>query len=101
LAITWTGGGPGELVANTGSSADPAISAGAEFICMERASAGAFTVPRWVIPALPASGTVQGLPVGFLYFGTILAQPSRFSATGLDLGYFNWSTVQVKNVVYQ
>ena len=101
LTLTWSGGGPGELVLILGASADKAISAGAQFICVERAQAGTFTVPSWVLSALPASGVVAGVPVGFLTFGTSLPQPSRFTATGLDLGYFNWSTRQVTNVVFQ
>ena len=101
LTFTWTGGNAGELVAIMGSSGDKAISAGAHFICLERAQAGTFTVPSWVLSALPASGVVDNVAAGFLVFGSSLAQPSRFTATGLDLGYFNWSTLQLKNVVFQ
>ena len=101
LTVTWTGGNAGELVAIMGTSASRTIAAGAQFICVERAQAGTFTVPAWVVGSLPPSGVVDDVVAGFMLFGTTLAQPSRFTATGLDLGYFNWSTVHLKNVVFQ
>jgi uncharacterized protein (TIGR03437 family) len=101
LTITWTGGAPGELVAVSGSSADPTLGGGAGFFCVERATAGTMTIPAYLISNLPASGTVTGLRVGWLMFGSTLAQPTRFTATGLDLGYFNWLTAQIRNVIFQ
>jgi hypothetical protein len=59
------------------------------------------TIPAYLISNLPASGTVTGLRVGWLMFGSTLAQPTRFTATGLDLGYFNWLTAQIRNVIFQ
>jgi uncharacterized protein (TIGR03437 family) len=101
ITVTWSGGGAGELVAVTGSSAARDIAAGAEFVCVERATVGSLTVPAWIVSALPPSGVVDGVNAGFMTFATTLAQPSRFSATGLDLGYFNWGLIQLKNVVFQ
>ena len=101
LTFTWSGGNAGELVVITGASAAKTIFAGARFICVERAQAGTFTVPGWVVSALPPSGIIGGVAAGFLTFGTTLAQPSRFTATGLDLGYFNWANLHLKNVVFQ
>lgn len=101
LTFTWTGGAAGELVALLGSSADGPTRAGTQFLCVERAEARTFTVPSWVLSALPVSGAVDGVRAGFLGFAASVAQPTRFTATGLDLGYLNWFLVHLKNVVFQ
>jgi hypothetical protein len=104
LTVTWGGGAAGGLVGIFGDSADPAGGAGAQFACVAPADAGSFTVPSWVLSALPASGNdpaTGGTPVGFLIVGTTLPQPARFQATGIDVGFFNWAALQIKNVKYQ
>jgi uncharacterized protein (TIGR03437 family) len=101
LTVSWTGGAAGELVTIMGASADPGIKAGVQFICEERANAGTFTVPSWVLSTLPPSGVTQGIRVGFVAVGTSLAQPARFTATGTDVNFFNWVTLQLKNVTFQ
>lgn len=103
LTINWTGGTAGSLVTVVGSAADPSTGAGAEFQCLTPANTGSFVVPAWVLSALPASGVdpATGVPVGFLLIGTALTQPARFEASGIDVGYFNWATLDVRNVVFQ
>lgn len=103
LTLNWTGGTAGGFVAVLGSAADPSTGAGAEFQCLTQADAGSFVVPAWVLSALPPSGVdpATGAPVGFLLFGAPLPQPVRFEASGIDIGYFNWATLEVKNVVFQ
>ena len=100
LTVTWTGGTSGVVQIN-GSSADPSKQAGAVFHCVAPASAGTFTVPSWVLSALPASGLASDIPApaGFLMVGTTLT--SRFQARGVDAGYFSWSLADLKNVDYQ
>jgi uncharacterized protein (TIGR03437 family) len=103
ITINWTGGTVGGVVAVLGSAADPSTGAGAKFQCLTQAEAGTFVVPAWVLSALPQSGVdpVAGVAVGFLLLGTTLPQPARFEASGIDIGYFNWATLEVKNVVFQ
>ena len=104
MTVTWSGGVAGTYIWILGSSADPATKAGAEFICTERAEAGTFTVPSWVLSAMPASGPdpgAGGTADGFLTLQSTLAQPVRFQATGIDVGFFNWSLWQGKNVKFQ
>ncbi len=103
LTVTWTGGDAGGLVAVFGSAADPSVGAGAAFTCSARADAGTLTIPSWVLAALPASGVdpSNGLTVGGLSLGTTVPQPTRFTATGIDAGFFNWAFIQLKNVVFQ
>lgn len=102
LTITWTGGTSG-LVVIDGSSANPSTRAGAGYFCVAPASAGTFTVPAWVLSALPASGPASdfAVPAGFLQVGMTLASPARFQARGVDAGYINWSVLQMKLVNYQ
>lgn len=103
LTVTWSGGDVGGYVAVFSSSANPKTGAGASFQCAARADAGSFTVPAWVLSALPASGIDPsvGAPVESLSLGTTLPQPSRFQATGIDVGFFTWAALQVKNVIFQ
>lgn len=104
VTVSWSGGAAGGYVGIFGSSADPVSRAGAKFACVAPASAGSFTVPSWVLSALPASGAdpaTGGTPVGFLTLANTLAQPVRFLPTGIDVGFFNWAALQVKNVNFQ
>src|SRR5262249_4519961 len=60
LTITWSGSG---LVAIFGNSVNPAARVGAQFICVaDDTSNGTFTVPAWVILALPVSGLATDVP---------------------------------------
>ena len=103
LTVTWSGGAAGGLVGVSGSSANPTAGIGATFQCLVPADAGTFTVPQWVLSALPASAVDSsvGIPIGFLSLVTPLPQPVRFSATGLDVGFLNWGQIETKNVVFQ
>jgi hypothetical protein len=100
LTIAWSGSGTVEI---TGSSENPAAGVGAQFACIATdANNGTFTVPAWVLSALPASGNATDIPapIGFLGVATG-GVPARFQAPGIDAGYFSWLAVQLKNVNYQ
>ena len=86
-----------------GSSADPSSGAEAQVSWVTQADAGTFSVPAWVRSALPPSTTDSsvGAKVGFLSLATTLPAPTRFQATGVDAGFFNWGELQVKSVVYR
>ena len=77
--------------------------AGAAFYCVAPSGTKSFTVPAWVLGALPTSAQASDAPaaMGFLGVGTTLSGPARFQASGVDAGYFNWGLLQVKNVAYQ
>ena len=79
LNVTWTGGNPGSYVFITGTST--VISGQQEttagFTCLTSADAGQFTVPSYILLALPAGS------------GGIAVQNSiqlPLTATGLDIG---------------
>ncbi len=76
LNITWTGGVPNTYVAITGSSLLSNSAVGASFTCYAPVGAGQFTVPSYVLLALPASAS-GGLAVNNG------AAPGSFTASGL------------------
>jgi len=100
LQVTWTGGDPQNgIVVTSGVSMNTTTKAGAGFICEEKASAGQFTVPKWVIDSMPPTTVVDGVPTGFLFVTTSMP-PGRFDAPGLDVGLITWSDMTMKNVSY-
>jgi hypothetical protein len=92
------------LVAIFGNSANPAVGVGAAFAGVAGdADNGSFTVPAWVMSTLPASGLATDIPapVAFVGLAATLPASGRFQAPGIDVGYFSWFTVQLKNVNFQ
>lgn len=98
LNLTISGSG---LVGIEGNSTGS--QAGAGFFCVAPSGSTSFTVPSWVLAALPASAQGTDVPaaMGFLGVGTTLSTPARFQARGVDVGYFSWGALQVKNVAFQ
>jgi uncharacterized protein (TIGR03437 family) len=101
LQITWSGGGPNDVVAIFGFSSSPAVPNGivGEFLCTANASDGQLTVPADVMANIPATTLPVTSPTAALAVGSF--SNARFTAKGLDFGYV-WSlltTVQI--VVFQ
>ena len=102
LNVTWSGGGANEYIFISGFSARQNPTVGANFTCTERASAGRFQVPAEVLLAMPASDVIQGAPLGNLSVSSIpFNDATRFTASGLDLGFITYSTVESKSVPFQ
>ena len=78
LPITWTGGASGTFVYIGGSSSATTGGASGSFTCFAPVSPGQFTVPSYILAALPV-GT------GSVTVGNYTNYQS-FSATGLDNG---------------
>jgi hypothetical protein len=86
LTVTWTGGSQtGNLRIRVSSYLDSEGTIGAAANCLAPASAGTFTIPPYVLLALPA-----GSFTGFVIGPARIVQP--FTATGLDVG-----SVQYRN----
>jgi hypothetical protein len=80
LTVTWSGGPlPGHVI--FGGFAD--VAAAAIFVCVEDSRKGTFTVPPYVLSALPAVRASRG----YLF---LMSHPfeSTFQAPGLDAGFF-------------
>jgi uncharacterized protein (TIGR03437 family) len=95
LLITWTGGDPSSYVFMVGAATTN--NGGAAFTCIERASAGRFNVPSYVLSALPATSASS---FGFLSVNSV-TQPTTFTATGLDLGSVIGSAGASKTVTFR
>lgn len=77
LKITWTGGNPGSSVYISGTSTVPGTTTLGEFQCLASADAGQFTIPSFILGALPVGSG------GINVQNDILAP---LSATGIDIG---------------
>jgi hypothetical protein len=90
LPISWSGGGPNDVVAIYGLSISPAVPNGlvGQFTCTANASDGQFTVPADVMANIPATTLPVTGPTAALAVGTFSS--ARFTARGLDFGYI-WS----------
>jgi uncharacterized protein (TIGR03437 family) len=75
-SINWTGGAPASFVYIGGTSSSSTASA--SFVCYAPVSAGSFTVPPYVLLALPAGNGTLGV--------TNESTPVSFTASGLDFG---------------
>jgi uncharacterized protein (TIGR03437 family) len=101
LTITWkTGSGDGYVVL----AAAYALAPGNEediletgFLCVERAEKGAFTIPGRLL------WRVQGasFPDILVYLNVSRTVVRRFTAPGLDLGEFSWTTGSSKALKFQ
>lgn len=93
--ITWTGGDANSYVYMSGMSFAQGVAG--MFYCIERASAGQFTIPSYVLSTLPAT---TGNNIGMLMVGgTSAAQ--RFTARDLDAGYITAASMTQQSVSYR
>ena len=94
LRVSWSGGDPNSVVAIVGLSVDPTGNYAAVFTCTEKVGAASFVVPQYVLSWLPANSIATGI----LAVNDLVQ--SRFSAPGLDAGYFNYQVGAARNVQY-
>ncbi len=100
LTVTWTGGTSDSTVIIIGFSAITAKS-GAAFECLAQGNPGTFTIPSWVLSALPPTltgglGTFNGL----MAIG-LTSPPVKFNASGLDFGALLYLSTTGKSVNFQ
>jgi uncharacterized protein (TIGR03437 family) len=102
VTVNWSGVDAAALVEIRGVSApaDPALPS-VTFFCVEKASAGQFTVPPSVLLSLPpagsyteATGRALGLSVGVT--GVV-----RFTAPGVDAGLLRFNSLFGRSVTFQ
>ncbi len=100
LTVTWTGGSSDSSVVILGFSAITSKS-GAAFECLAQGNPGTFTIPSWVLSALPPTltgglGTFNGL----MAIG-LTSPPAKFNASGLDFGALLYLSLSGKSVNFQ
>ncbi|MGB9605909.1 MAG: hypothetical protein ACPL88_08535, partial [Bryobacteraceae bacterium] len=98
LLIRWSGGTAGDWVEIIGISTRTNPDAGAAFMCTERATAGSFIVPAWILSALPPSAPSGGM---LMVGSSPLMERNKFNARGLDVGYFVHFSLTSKMVTFQ
>lgn len=82
MTVTWTGGDPaGTVEIEISSATDSTSTNGALAVCTAPAAAGSFTIPPYVLDALPA-GDFAGLR-----FSSPETYGPAFTASGLGLGF--------------
>jgi uncharacterized protein (TIGR03437 family) len=107
LTVTWSGGDDEkEYMIIQGLSTNTALGVAALFSCVERPSAGRFSVPSLVLSSLPASGTMSvgggSMSTGLLYMHSVsLGTASRFQVQGLDAAFFGYALSTVRVVKFQ
>jgi hypothetical protein len=103
--VTWTGGdSTKEFVFISGLGANQSANISVSFVCTEKVAKGQFTIPASILSRLPATTpwTGVGVPLGNLTVGTMpTAQAGRFTASGLDFGYFGYMLQVYQVVTYQ
>ncbi len=97
LTVRWQGGDPADRVLVFGVSMGTNRAGsliGASFVCDAPLTAGEFTVPPYVLAALPPSGTRPAPILGQIPDGTLQVgvdnRVDRFQAPGLDTGFTTW-----------
>jgi uncharacterized protein (TIGR03437 family) len=103
--VTWTGGdSTKEFVFISGLGANQSANISVSFVCTEKVAKGQFTIPASILSRLPATTpwTGVGVPLGNLTVGTMpTAQAGRFTASGLDFGYFGYMLQVYQTATYQ
>ena len=82
VTVTWTGGAPDTYVEIYGSSSTAGGTVNVQFFCFEKAGAGRFLIPSWVLLALPPFNE----KLFFLLLSNV-TNPQPFSVPGLDFAF--------------
>ena len=90
LTVSWSGGNPGTYVYITGTSTSSPLGILASFTCMAPADAGRFTVPSYVLSALPPGNGGTGVQNSF--FTPISVTGVDVAVAGGDVSYTTPST---------
>ncbi len=103
LTVNWTGGNPaGEYVLIVGAALETNWGIVSSFVCSERAAAGTFKVPAAILSALPPATAMAEYPTGIVSVSVQpLAEFAKFTASGLDVGYLQYTIEYIKAVRFQ
>jgi hypothetical protein len=100
LTVTWTGVDDSSMVLIVGRSSDVPHGVHGLFLCAAGAADGAFTVPQYVLAALPAGVSATSVPAAEVWVGAAaVLNPQSFSASGLDAGFIIPSAFSARTVV--
>lgn len=98
--VTWSDADPNALIEIRGYSVNAdAVNSAVGFYCVERGSAGKFTVPPAVLlslPAAPTGGVGMNMAIAVGISGT-----ARFTGAGVDVGFLRYNLLYGKNSIYK
>jgi len=102
VTVNWSGVAAGALVQIRGVSApnDPGTPA-VTFFCVEKASAGQFTIPPYVLLSLPAAGSSSAATGSALGLSVGVTGTARFTAPGVDAGLLRYTSLFGRSVIFQ
>jgi uncharacterized protein (TIGR03437 family) len=102
VTVNWSGVDAGALVQIRGVSApnDPSAQP-VTFFCIEKAAAGQFTIPPYVLLSLPPAGSSSAASGGALGLSVGVTGVSRFTAPGVDIGLLRYTSVFGRSVIFQ
>ncbi|MBZ5609863.1 MAG: hypothetical protein LAP38_16505 [Acidobacteriia bacterium] len=104
LTITLNPSGTDIALGILGNSVNTSIGQIGIINCAIPPGATSFTIPSYVLSALPASGLssdLGGVPIAFLGVAVGLANPTKVQVPGADAGAFTWFDLFIKNVNFQ
>lgn len=93
--VAWTGGQSGQYAVISGQSNPATPTEAASFVCTAPLSAGHFTIPPYILGALPASTTGGGTLSVATY-----TMPSGPSVSGIDRAFAWTSATNTKAITY-
>jgi hypothetical protein len=103
LTVQWTGGNPNGYISITGHSSLPPANneeTVAVFECSAPVSAGQFTIPSWILMALPPQAAEPGVP-GAPGLELSSSQGTNFTAPGMTGGIVSLLSTVTLQTGYQ
>ena len=101
LTVTFSGVPSGHTVLVTGGYFSPSINATGMFVCVAAPGATSFTVPAYILAGVPSRRTRDHRNGVLMVGSTPLANPTTFTASGLDYGAIFTTNLLGKDVIFQ
>ncbi len=102
LTLSWTGAPSGSGLFVAGGNIDIPTNSSAAFFCSVPPGASSFTVPEFILGAIPGTENLVTRSLGALYVGAWnIANPATFHSSSLDFGAVISVVVSGKTVVFK
>ena len=102
LPVTWsTAGLANTLLLIAGANYDLPSNVQRSVVCAAPTGAGSFTIPAYILQAIPASRAAVGQSSGTLTLGVLPQNAAPFTATGLDTGLAIQVISSTKTVLFK
>jgi hypothetical protein len=98
LTLSWTGGAQSLIF---GISQDVPENATGAFLCVAPSGSSSFTVPAYVLSALPGTRSILSNSRGYIEIHSLSGTPVSFQATSLTSGMGIADSVNRRSVAFQ